>query len=93
MFKGSNVTVLGQTAPGDGITLTGYEAEIQADNVILRYLRIRPTDSQGGEPDGLGGRWVHNIVLDHCSLSWSVDELLTLYAGSLESNTNVSNFI
>ena len=59
----------------------------------MRYLRIRPTDSQGGEPDGLGGRWVHNIVIDHCSLSWSVDELLTLYAGSLESNTNVSRNI
>ena len=93
VFKGSNVTVLGQTAPGDGITITGYDAEIQADNVILRYLRIRPTDSQGGEPDGLGGRWVHNIVIDHCSLSWSVDELLTLYAGSLESNTSVSKNI
>lgn len=92
-FSAANVTVLGQTAPGDGITLTGYDAEIKADNIILRYLRIRPTDSQGGEPDGLGGRWVHNIVIDHCSLSWSVDELLTLYAGSLESNTNVSKNI
>ncbi|MCH5212994.1 MAG: hypothetical protein J1G06_08260 [Oscillospiraceae bacterium] len=89
-FNKKNVTVLGQTAPGDGITITGYDAEIQKDNIILRYLRIRPTDNNGGEPDGLGGRWVHDIIIDHCSLSWSVDELLTLYAGSLESNTNVS---
>ncbi len=85
LFNSDNVTVLGQTAPGDGITITGYDAEVKANNIILRYLRIRPTDSQGGEPDGLGGRWVHDIMIDHCSVSWGVDEMLTLYAGSLES--------
>ncbi len=83
-FNAPYITVLGQTAPGDGITITGYDAEVKADNIILRYLRIRPTDNRGGEPDGLGGRWVHDIVLDHCSVSWGVDEMLTLYAGSLE---------
>ncbi|MBQ2669452.1 MAG: hypothetical protein IJG06_01610, partial [Clostridia bacterium] len=83
-FDAPNITVLGQTAPGDGITITGYDAEVKADNIILRYLRIRPTDSQGAEPDGLGGRWVKNVIIDHCSVSWGVDELLTLYAGSLE---------
>ncbi|MGN0163328.1 MAG: polysaccharide lyase family 1 protein [Candidatus Ornithomonoglobus sp.] len=83
-FRASDITVLGQTAPGDGITITGYDALVAADNIIMRYLRIRPTDSQGGEPDGLGGRWVKNIVLDHCSVSWGVDEMLTLYSGSME---------
>lgn len=89
-FLQPNITVLGQTAPGDGITITGYDSVIKADNIILRYLRIRPTDSQGGEPDALGGRWIHNIVLDHCSVSWGVDEMLTLYAGSMESRPDVS---
>ncbi len=88
-----NITILGQTAPGDGITVTGNDVLINADNIIIRYIRVRPTDSQGGEPDGMGGRWVHNIVFDHCSLSWSVDETLTLYAGSLEDGTNVSSNI
>ncbi len=83
-FRASDITVLGQTAPGDGITITGYDALVAADNIILRYLRIRPTDSSGGEPDGLGGRWVRNIVIDHCSVSWGVDEMLTLYSGSME---------
>ena len=83
-FDAPNITVLGQTAPGDGVTITGYDAEVKADNIILRYLRIRPTDIQGGEPDGLGGRWVKDIMIDHCSVSWGVDEMLTLYAGSLE---------
>ncbi len=81
----SNLTILGQTAPGDGITLTGNDVVLNnSDNLIIRYLRVRPTDSQGGEPDGLGGRWVKNVILDHCSVTWGVDELLTLYAGSLE---------
>lgn len=88
-----NITILGQTAPGDGITITGNDVLINADNIIIRYIRVRPTDSQNGEPDGMGGRWVHNIVFDHCSLSWSVDETLTLYAGSVESNTDVSKNI
>lgn len=89
----NNITILGQTAPGDGITISDYDAEIMGDNIIIRYLKIRPTDQTGEEPDGIGGRWKHNIIMDHCSMSWSVDELLTLYAGSLESDTNVSKNI
>ncbi len=91
----NNVTVLGQTAPGDGITITGNDV-LLADgvkNIIIRYLRVRPTDSSGDEPDGMGGRWVHNIIFDHCSLSWSVDETLTLYAGSIEDRSDVSDNI
>ncbi len=79
-----NLTILGQTAPGDGITITGADVELCADNIIMRYMRVRPTDKNNGEPDGLGGRWIDNIIVDHCSVSWGVDELLTLYAGSVE---------
>ncbi len=79
-----NLTILGQTAPGDGVTITGADVELCADNIIMRYMRIRPTDKNNGEPDGLGGRWIDNIIVDHCSVSWGVDELLTLYAGSVE---------
>ena len=82
----NNLTILGQTAPGDGITFAGSDLLLShgVSNVILRYLKIRPTDDNEGEPDGLGGRWNHNIIIDHCSVSWSVDEMLTLYAGSSE---------
>ena len=88
-----NLTILGQTAPGDGITFAGSDILLAsgASNIIMRYLRIRPTDINGGEPDGLGGRWNHNVIIDHCSVSWSVDEGLTLYAGSSESRTQGSN--
>ena len=89
----SNLTILGQTAPGDGITFTGGDILIGSgmENIIMRYLRVRPTDAKIAEPDGIGGRWTKNIIIDHCSTSWSVDELLTLYAGSSESDTQGSN--
>ncbi len=86
-ISANNLTILGQTAPGDGITVTNGDLlfEDGVEQVILRYIRVRPTDTYGGEPDGIGGRWNNHIIVDHCSTSWSVDELLTLYAGSSES--------
>lgn len=89
-IKKSNLTILGQTAPGDGVTISGGDLLLDSgvENVIIRYLRVRPTDKNGGEPDGLGGRYNKNIIFDHCSLSWSVDELITLYAGSTEDTKN-----
>ena len=73
-IKNSNLTILGQTAPGDGITLLGGDISIAngVRNIIMRYLRVRPTDINGGEPDGIGGRWNKNIILDHCSTSLSL---------------------
>ncbi len=92
-IKKNNLTILGQTAPGDGITVSGYDIVIgnNADNIIIRYLRVRPTDRQNGEPDGLGGRWLSNIIIDHCSVSWGVDEMLTIYSGSLEDGKESEN--
>ncbi len=83
----SNTTILAQTAPGEGITITNYDVQLEngAKDVIIRYLKVRPTDKSGDEPDGLGGQFATRIVFDHCSVSWGVDELLTLYAGSYES--------
>lgn len=92
-IRKNNLTILGQTAPGDGITISGYDVLLgnNVDNVIIRHLRIRPTDRQNGEPDGLGGRWISNIVIDHCSVSWGVDEMLTIYSGSLEDGKESDN--
>ncbi len=85
-----NTTILGQTAPGEGITITGNDVQTKngAEDIIIRYLKVRPTDANGVEPDGLGGRFNTNVIFDHCSLSWSVDELITLYAGSYESTSD-----
>lgn len=82
-IKNSNLTILGQTAPGDGITIVGGSVTLDAGvhDVIIRFIKVRPTDKNGGEFDGIGGRNNKNIIFDHISTSWCVDELLTLYAG------------
>lgn len=84
-----NTTIAGQTAPGDGICLADYPVVISGSNVIVRYLRIRmgdknqnkgKVDGSGGD-DAFGGLGVNNVIIDHCSVSWSDDECLTIYRG------------
>ena len=68
-------TIAGQTAPGDGILLKGWtSAAYGAHDVILRYLRIRVSDESGVTLDGTGLGYCDNCIMDHCSVSWSIDE-------------------
>jgi len=76
-IKNDSITIAGQTAPGDGICIKG-NLSTGADNIIIRYIRVR-FDPAMGENDGIGGRYHKNIIFDHVSASWSTDETMTLY--------------
>lgn len=81
-----NVTIAGQTAPGDGVTISGYDTNISnSENVIIRYLRFRPgalnVHSGGDSMDAMWGRDNDGFIIDHCSFSWNTDECLSLYRG------------
>lgn len=76
----SNITVLGQTAPGEGICIGGDSVMLSnADNIIMRYLRFRMGDDHNTQEDSLGIRRGQNIIIDHCSISWCQDECLSAY--------------
>lgn len=78
----SNTTIAGQTAPGNGITLRYRTVKFtDCDNVIVRFIRIRRSqvkDVNDGA-DATWGREHKNIILDHCSFSWSIDEVASFY--------------
>lgn len=78
-ITGSNLTIAGQTSPGDGITVADYATVLEADNVIIRYMRFRTGDRFSNEDDAFGFRNHKNVIIDHSSFSWSVDEVLSLY--------------
>ncbi len=82
-----NITIAGQTATGDGICIADFPVYINGNNIIVRYLRFRMGDKnqKGGMIDGnggddaFGGTGKRNIIIDHCSLSWSTDEVFSVY--------------
>lgn len=77
---GENTTILGQTAPSPGITIRYYTIRPQG-NTIIRFIRIRrgqERDVNEGA-DALWQREVNSLILDHCSFSWSIDEVASFY--------------
>ena len=75
-----DITIAGQSAPGDGICLAGHSLNINTRNVILRHLRVRRGRPEGGQgDDNIGGNPEGQVIVDHCSVSWGMDENISLY--------------
>jgi hypothetical protein len=74
------ITIAGQTAPGDGVCVTGASFLLDTHDIIIRHMRFRrgATDVAFRD-DALGGNCMGNVIIDHCSTSWGLDETMSIY--------------
>ena len=73
-IRNGYITIAGQTAPGDGICLANYSAGLATNDAIVRYIRVRVGDKSRRAMDGLGLGDSDDSIIDHCSISWAMDE-------------------
>jgi len=80
IIRAPYITIAGQTAPGDGVCVAGESVWINTHDVIIRFMRFRRGETNvGRRDDALGGNPVGNIIIDHCSTSWGLDENISMY--------------
>jgi hypothetical protein len=74
------ITIAGSTAPGDGVCLAGDTVELETHDVVIRHMRFRRGETWVGDRnDSLGGNPTGNIMIDHVSASWGLDENMSMY--------------
>ncbi|TWT91031.1 hypothetical protein Mal64_14300 [Pseudobythopirellula maris] len=75
IIRNGDLTIAGQTAPGMGVCVSNFNlGAIGAEDLVVRYLRVRPGDTSGKTLDGMGLASCDHSIVDHCSISWSHDE-------------------
>lgn len=85
LHPASNLTIAGQTAPGDGICVADYPTIIGSENnsienIIIRYMRFRLGDVHNLRgSDAIDINYCSNVIIDHCSMSWGIDEVFSTY--------------
>lgn len=74
------ITIAGQTAPGDGVCVTGGSILLDTHDIVIRHMRFRRGEQDVAfRDDALGGNCVGNVIIDHCSASWGLDENMSVY--------------
>ena len=81
------ITIAGQTAPGQGVTIAGESFQVDTHDVIVRHMRFRRGETQVTyREDSFGGNPVGNIIIDHCSCEWGLDENISFYRHMFDLN-------
>jgi hypothetical protein len=99
IIRAPYITIEGQTAPGDGVCIAGETVWINTHDVIIRYMRFRRGETNvGRRDDAIGGNPVGNIMIDHVSASWGLDENMSMYrhmyndsTGAIEQKLGTAN--
>jgi hypothetical protein len=88
IIRAPYITIAGQTAPGDGVCVAGESVWINTHDVVVRYMRFRRGETNvGRRDDAIGGNPVGNIMIDHVSASWGLDENMSMYRHMYNDST------
>ena len=88
IIRAPYITIAGQSAPGDGICVAGESVWINTHDVLVRHMRFRRGETYvGRRDDAIGGNPVGNIMIDHVSASWGLDENMSMYRHMYNDST------
>ena len=80
VIRAPYITISGATAPGDGVCIAGNTVELETHDIVIRHMRFRRGATDATERnDSIGGNPVGNVIIDHVSASWGLDENMSMY--------------